>query len=75
MDALLCDMKIDLANGEALRINSGADWVVARADGEAWETPVVHGPANAAPWKRWLTLSRPEDLLITRPPIAPSNWF
>ena len=60
LDALLCDLTVDLADGSALRVSSDASWVVsstpavgwatAEFNDEGWQQVRVIGPADAPPW-------------------------
>ena len=60
LDAMLCDLRIDLANGEGLRITSDGSWLSSETATEGWsatefndaqwKTVRVFGPAAMAPW-------------------------
>ena len=60
LDAMLCDLRIDLANGEGLRIISDGSWLSSETATEGWSATEyndaqwkkvrVFGPAAMAPW-------------------------
>ncbi len=63
VDALICELVVDLANGKRLKIRTGddgwressnvenGDWYKPGYDDSTWDTPKVLGSSAAAPWR------------------------